>query len=77
MSQKVLDLIKIAKKYGLRKVKCDGIELEFGEEPTKAAPRGRYVPKELSPTDEMKAKEEQMANMMIEDPLKYEELMMS
>lgn len=76
MSQNVSDLIKLAKKHGIKHLKVGDIEFEFGDEPTKGAPRGRHVAAELSPQDEQRLKEEQMANMLIESPLAYEELLM-
>lgn len=66
----------MCKKHGILRIKQGDIEIDFGAEVPKQAPRGRHVTKELSPDDEYKIKEERLSTMLIENPLEYEELLL-
>jgi MoaA/NifB/PqqE/SkfB family radical SAM enzyme len=78
LSKDLQELAKFCLKNGITKIKHNGIELEFGGEAKKFAPRGKSAvkPQEVSKKDVEDVKEEQMANLLMEDPLQYEELLM-
>lgn len=74
----IQNLIKLCKKHGIRRIKHGEIELEFTDEGAKKmAPRGRHVKPvvEVTPEEVDAAREEDLANLMITDPMQFEEIL--
>lgn len=71
MSENLTELLKLAKKYGLKSLKTPDFEFEFSEK----APSGRGRPPKSSKQQQTVDREEELANLLITDPSAYENIM--